>query len=109
MPWGLHLAHLASGSGKFSRVDDRRAVILLCPLAHMLHVHNRRRTLALRINGKTWPTLDDANTIWLKRAFDSGYYDWQFIKAHWTGEPPEPEPPHSVFLEMLQDNVGVFW
>lgn len=106
-PWLLEAAHLGSGSGSMHRVDDRRAVVCLCSLLHRLHVADRARQPVLTIGGKAWPTIDNANMIWIKAVWDPDYYDEQFIERIWNGKPPEPEPPHKCWTKMLNDNVGM--
>lgn len=103
-PWFLHAAHLGSGSGSFRRVDDARAVILLSPLAHMLHSVKPR---SITVLGKRYPSLTNANVIWLKQRFDPANYDPEFIEHYWTGVPPIPEPPAEWYSQQMLDNQGV--
>lgn len=105
--WKLEAAHLHAGSGSGFRVDDRRAVICLCPLLHRLHVTCRKRIPYMTINGREFPTIDNANAIWIKSVWDPEYYDEEFIKLIWTGNPPEPEAPSTRWLREMNDNVGM--
>ncbi|MAT51540.1 MAG: hypothetical protein CMK32_10195 [Porticoccaceae bacterium] len=89
------------------RVDDRRMVICLCPLLHMLHVADRDKTPTLKIGGKEWPTIDNSNAIWLKSVWDPDYYDPEFIKAKWKGNPPAPRAPDEFWAKSLNDLVGL--
>lgn len=105
--WWLQVAHLSSGSGAMFRVNDRRAVVLLCPLAHECHVHDRVAIPTKRINGKEYPTVDAANLMWIKQIMDPNFYDPEFVTRIWTGTPPEPAKPHSFWLNMLFENTGL--
>lgn len=103
----LEAAHLGAGSGSMFRVDDRRATICLCSLLHRLHVADAAKTPLMRIGGKTLPTIDNANALWIKAVWDPDYYDPEFIEQIWNGKPPRPEPPHKFWAKQLNDNVGL--
>jgi hypothetical protein len=69
LPWnwlGLQNAHLVGGSG---RRADRRAIIRLCQPHHEILDNACDTGLTL------------ANGLWLKREFDPGYYDLEYIKS----------------------------
>ncbi len=106
-PWMMHVAHLSSGSGAMIRVDDRRAVVLLSPLAHECHVHDRRAMSRKRINTVWYPTIDAANLIWIKQVFDPEFYDPSYIERIWTGTPPSPERPPAEWLALYTKNTGI--
>lgn len=89
------------------RVNDRRAVVLLCPLAHECHVNDRVAIPTKRINGREYPTVDASNLMWIKQIMDSAYYDRDYLLHIWTGLPPEPARPHSYWLNMLFENTGM--
>lgn len=103
-PWFLQIAHLGAGSGSMRRVDDIRAVVLLCPLAHELH---SVRQGTKRINGVEYPRLTNENVLFIKKWFDPDNYDSGFIEKHWRGRVPCPTAPHEWFRQQLLDNAGV--
>jgi hypothetical protein len=87
LPWYIERAHLSAGSGGMQRIEDERAVVLLCSLCHRLHQHHDE---AVKIYGREFPALTDANVLWLKRERDPDNWDWEAIRSWWIGEPPEP-------------------
>jgi len=89
--WMLQRAHLAAGSGRMVRVEDRRGVNVLCVLCHMLHSHHGTGTV--RINCREYRTISDANMLWMKRERDPDFWDWDWIASKWIGIPPEPVEP----------------
>ena len=103
----LEAAHLGSGSGSVLREDDRRGVNCLCSLLHRLHVADSAKVPTMNFNGKVYPTIDNANMIWLKQKFDPEYYDPDYIARIWACKPPEPEPLHRHWLSELRDNIGM--
>jgi hypothetical protein len=105
--WWLQVAHISSGSGAMHRVNDRRAVVLLCPLAHECHVHDRVAIPTKHINGREYPTIDAANLMWIKQIMDHAYYDRDYLRHIWTGMPPEPARPSNFWLNMLFENTGM--
>lgn len=88
-------------------MDDRRAVIVMCSLAHKCHVSNADRHPTMNIMGDEWPTIDERHTLWLKQRIDAKYYDLPFLRSIWIGEPPEPERPPEFWMEKLQANQGI--
>lgn len=106
-PWFLQAAHLGAGSGSMLRVDDRRAVICLCPLLHQLHVTDRTKVPSMVIGKRKLPTIDNANAIWLKKVIDPAYYDEEFIRRIWKRNPPAAAPLHEQWMQQLQRNVGM--
>lgn len=105
--WWLHIAHIGSGSGSMHRANDRRAVVLLCPLAHECHIADRSKISEKKINGRVYPTIDSGNLIWLKMIMDSEYYDPDYLECVWNGKPPEPERPPGFWMNMLFENTGL--
>jgi len=89
------------------RLDDRRQVICLCPLLHMLHVANRGNTDTMKIGGTVYPTIDNANALWIKKIFDPSYYDESFLEKTWKSRLPEPLPLDRYWLARLRDNIGM--
>jgi len=104
----LELAHIASGGGAARRVDDPRAVVLLCSLCHKCHINNTDRCPTVHVCGSERPTIDERHTLWLKEKLDPEYYDVEFLRTIWIGIPPNPEPPPSVYLESLTNLTGIF-
>ena len=105
-PFGLEVAHIASGQGDALRIDDRRAVTLLCSRCHKLHVNHAGGTMS--INGVDYPTIDARLTLWFKYKMDRKYYDRKFLAEFWVATLPIPEKPPSFFLEELAKNQGLF-
>jgi hypothetical protein len=89
------------------RVNDRRAVVLLCPLVHECHVADASRIQDKKIGGRSYPTVDASHLIWIKQIMDAAYYDPEFIKTIWTGLPPEPQRPPAFWMNMLFENTGI--
>jgi hypothetical protein len=106
-PWHLQVAHIASGGGRARRVDDRRAVIVLCPIAHDLHVSNSDVFCERVINGVRYPTIDERHSLWLKKQFDPEYYDEDFLKTVWIGTLPTPEPPPMMWRQEFFKSTGI--
>jgi hypothetical protein len=106
-PWYIHRAHLASGQGRAVRVDDPRAVLPLCPLAHMLHVSDSDRHPEMVVNGVAYPTIDERHTMFLKINMDDDGLDEDFLRTIWIGELPEPEPPPEFWLRELYRHQGI--
>lgn len=92
-PWFPQIAHIASGSGVARRVDDRRAVILLCPLAHQCHVSSSDDHPRMHIGPREWPTFDERHTLWVKQKMDPEFFSIEFLQSIWVGKVPDPEPP----------------
>lgn len=102
------MAHLSSGSGGAIRLNDRRAVVLLCPLAHLCHVADASKLNRFTVNGAKYPTVDSSHLIWIKQRMDPEYYDPVYIARMWNGNPPEPKRPPMFWLDRLQSNTGLF-
>ena len=107
-PWYLQIAHIASGSGVARRVDDRRAVILLSPICHMVHVSNADRHDSMVINGKRYPPIDERHTLYMKRELDPDCYSPEYLAQIWIGRVPEPEKPHDFWCERYLESTGIF-
>lgn len=106
-PWVLNIAHIASGAGKAVRVNDRRAVVVLSPLAHDLHVSNSNSMPTKKIGRIVYPTIDERHTLFLKKVFDPKYYDEDFLQSIWIGRLPTPEPPPQRWCKELLNNQGI--
>jgi hypothetical protein len=106
-PWGLELAHIASGAGKAVRKDDARAVVLLCSLAHRLHVSDADRLPSMNICERDWPTIDERHTLWLKREMDGSNYDEAYLQSIFIGKLPTPTRPPDFWCRMFMDNTGM--
>lgn len=105
-PWMLHKAHIASGTGEAIRVDDRRAIVLLCPLAHMCHVSNADG-MEFAICKQRWPAIDARHTLYLKQKFDPEYYDRAWLQDIWIGQLPQAVKPPQFWLSILYNNTGL--
>ena len=103
----LEVAHIASGQGKARRVDDARAVILLCSLCHRLHVSNSDTYTEMRIAGHMFPTFDERHSLYVKWIMDPEFYDEEFLKGIWIGNLPEKERPPRYYSDRMADNIGL--
>jgi hypothetical protein len=74
-PWLVERAHIVA----FPRVEDRRAVILLCSWCHKVQ-HGEQLVLPGMAQMKLVPTV--ANMLWLKLNFDPDYYDLEWLRDH---------------------------
>ncbi len=106
-PTQLQVAHIASGAGKAVRVDDRRAVIVLSPLCHSLHVSNSDKLNKMKIGRYLYPTIDERHSLFLKKMFDPEYYDLEYLQSIWIGKLPTPEPPPERWCKELLNNQGI--
>jgi len=106
-PFWLQIAHIASGQGRARRVEDRRAVCLLCSLCHDVHVSDADRLTHKTICSSVWPTIDERHTLWLKKTFDPEYYDVEFLGRYWIGKLPEPERPPLFWTQEMMRNQGM--
>lgn len=107
-PWKLQIAHIASGGARAVRTEDRRAVVLLSPIAHECHVSDSERLPEKTINGVIYPTIDERHTLFIKKFFDAEYYDRDYLQSIWIGRLPAAASPPSFWLEQLAKNQGVF-
>jgi hypothetical protein len=89
------------------RVDDRRAVVVLSPLCHDLHVSNSASMPTKKIGRVVYPTVDERHTLFLKKVFDPEYYDTDFLQSIWIGKLPTPEPPPQRWCKELLNNQGI--
>ncbi len=89
------------------RTEDRRSVVLLCPLVHDCHVASTERIPFKTINGRRYPTVDTAHLLWVKQFFDPEYYDESYLESIWVKKLPEPEIPPSFWLEQMLNNQGI--
>lgn len=103
----LQVAHVASGQGRALRVDDRRAVVVLSPLVHDLHVSCSDKMSSKVIGRFRYPTIDERHTLWIKRYFDPEFYDPDFLQRYWHGKLPQPERPPERWLQEMQKNQGI--
>lgn len=89
------------------RANDRRAVVLLCPLVHECHVADSSKIPVKKVNGKEYPTVDASHLLWVKQMMDPGYYDRDFLQKIWTGAVPEPQRPPQFWTNMFFEMTGV--
>jgi hypothetical protein len=105
-PWSLEIAHIASGQGRAIRVDDARAVIVLCSLAHRVHVSDSDKMPHMHIGGEQVPTIDERHTLWIKQQMD-GELDEEFLRGIWHGSLPTPEKPPAYWCKLFTKNLGI--
>lgn len=79
--------HVVGGAG---RKHDRRCLVVLCKVHHMLAHGETIKTN----DGYKLPALTIGQVLWLKIVFDRDYYDLDYIRSlrHKHNEPIEPEP-----------------
>lgn len=106
-PWYLQAAHLGAGSGVMHRVDDIRMVVCLCPLLHELHVDDRVRLPQKTICSNVFPTIDNANMLWIKQTFDAEHWNSEFVEQCWNGTPPQPEKLDAFWINKIENNQGI--
>lgn len=63
-PWKLQRAHIVQSP----RIEDRRVVILSCPLCHHAGIHGERIVTSER-DGQ-WPRLELEHLLWIKLKHD---------------------------------------
>ena len=107
-PWFMQVAHIASGAGVARRVNDRRAVVLLSPICHTVHVSDSDKHDSMVINSTRYPTIDERHTLWLKLAVDPEYYSPDYLQDIWIGRVPAPEKPHDYWCEKFFESTGIF-
>ena len=91
-PWFLQRHHIVNKP----RVEDRRAVILLCPVCHG-RIHGERYR-----ESQGWALTLPAQ-LWLKRTYDRDFYDRGFLRKHHIGRLP---PAHIPYREYRRDYCG---
>jgi hypothetical protein len=97
-PWTIERAHIVSNP----RIEDRRAVVLLCSGCHNASHHRER------IVGWTLPGLTVANLLWLKYHRDRAYYDRDFLRPFSVRALPRIRQPATVFLREYASRHGRF-
>lgn len=106
-PWYLQAAHLGSGSGAMTRVDDIRMVVCLCPLLHELHIADCDKMPMKTIGNQTLPTIDNANMLWIKQHMDRENWDYDFVCECWKGIPPKAKRPNEYWIRSLENMQGI--
>lgn len=106
-PYYLQIAHIASGGGRAFRVNDRRAVGLLCTICHHLHVSDADRLPTMQVGKHKYPTIDERHTLYLKKAFDPEHYDPEWLASIWIGNVPKPAPPHEFWRKSMLKHTGI--
>ncbi len=93
--WQIDRAHITNKP----RREDRRAVVLLCPLCHA--------SLDQRVSypDDSRPRLTTNNAIWLKSIIDPEFYDLDFLKANSVRQDLEPEIPHEFYMSRQPESV----
>lgn len=81
------------------RVEDVRAIALLCAECHQMQRHtnplNRKKVIT------------DAQMLWLKQNRDPANWDWEFLCSIWIGNRP-PEPAEPVWIRDIYKR-GLQW
>lgn len=98
-PWLIERAHIVGGIG--CRVEDVRAVVLLCSRCHRL-AHGA----TFRIQGRRLPNLKRAHLLWLKRHRDSERYDRAFLRGCAIGALERAAKPPQWFLLGYESRRG---
>ena len=80
-PWFLHRAHIVSQP----RREDRRGIILLCPICHGIQ-HGERFPQVVG-----WDKISLAELLWIKRTRDPEWFDLEWLQRHSIRRLPEPE------------------
>ena len=76
-------------------------------MCHDLHVSDSERHPIKYIGDGHYPTHDERHSLWVKRLMDPDYYDVDFLRTIWIGEPPVPERPPEWYMENLFQNTGI--
>lgn len=92
-PWFLERSHIVNKP----RIEDRRLVVILCPLCHA-SFHGQRIVTPARSLG--CPRLELAHLLWLKQTFDLDFFEVDFLQQHSVRALPVPAPtPQCYRLE----------
>jgi hypothetical protein len=84
-PWLIERAHIVWAP----RVEDRRAVVLLCSRCHCIQ-HGDKFSF-------NYPPVTRANLLWLKWKYDPEFYDTGFLRCHSVNNLPKKQVPHQVY------------
>lgn len=95
-PWLMHRAHIVSSP----RREDRRAVIMLCPVCHT------RSHGELLAGFEDVPQLSTGHMLSIKREADRAWYDAEFLGRCCVGRLPEPERLPRWFLDERRKRIG---
>lgn len=101
--WRLERAHIAAGRSKMLRIEDRRAIVVLCPICHRAHGTNGGAPRV--ICGILVPCLSNGAALFLKRLRDPFWWDPEWLESHWIGRLPELVEPDAWFMEQYQERV----
>ena len=96
-PNPLDPAHIAAGQGTARRVEDTRAVNILCRAHHSLHQHHDGPPR--KINNVLLPVITNGMMLWLKAERDPNIFNASFLEVIWVGPLPLAVPPPQVYLE----------
>ena len=98
--WHSHLIIERSHIVSKPRIEDRRVAMLMCSYCHSA-THRK-------ISGYSLPLCTLANALWLKRAFDIGYYDVEFMQRFSVAKLPEPIEPPKIVQQEFQRRMGSY-
>lgn len=96
--WFLDRAHIVNKP----RIEDVRAVVLLCRLCHS-------RATGARIagcEGRDWPPLTVAHLLWLKVRFDPSNYSREFLQRYTVQRLPRAARPPLVYRNAYHSRRG---
>lgn len=93
-PWFLQRHHIV----RSPRVEDRRAVILLCPACHgRIHGELYREPEVSMLRSPWGGALTLPAQLWIKRTRDPDYYERAFLAQHHLGKLPPARPPFGEY------------
>ncbi len=96
-PWLIERAHIVSAL----RLKDRRVAALLCSLCHR---KSHGQEIPLVDCNLPAPTL--GNMLWLKRTFDSDYYDLKILRRYHDQKLPRVTAPSIQVMEAYVKRQG---
>jgi hypothetical protein len=99
-PWFIERSHITRSP---PRIEDVRAVVLLCSLCHKTS-HWERIFLAGSLN--PLPRLHTEHLLDLKRRFDRANYDRQWLTEHHVGTLPRCQKLPAIYLAQYRERRG---
>jgi len=97
-PFLIERAHIVNKP----RVEDRRAVVLLCSLCH----RQEHGSDVSAYGRKSKSGLELPELLWLKRRFDPKYFDREFLSKHCVGKLPRAQRPVGLLPRMYCERRG---
>jgi hypothetical protein len=90
-PWLIERAHIVSSP----RVEDRRAVVLLCSMCH--RVSHGEQLVLPSMEKLVVPQV--SHMVWLKKRFDHSHYDRAFLNSLSIAMLPRAKAPQKEVLD----------